>query len=73
MITEVEKALGLVSKQYVENNQNIKIFESRFKQESVNCSYRHPTALYSNCTHPKGDFDMPNCLIDECPLKNEIT
>jgi len=71
MIVTVESILGQRSKKYMECKETIKILEVRFKHESVSCSYRHPTALYSNCTHPKGDADMPNCLIDECPLKNE--
>jgi len=73
MLTTAEKILGNISKQYIESKQNIEIYKDRFQKNSISCFHRHPTALYSNCMHPKGDADMPNCLVDECPLKNEIT
>jgi len=71
MTSMLETTLGELSRNYIKSEENIKICKQRFTHSSIHCLYRHPTALYSNCLHSKADTDMPNCLIDECPLKNE--
>jgi hypothetical protein len=68
----LEVTLADLAKMYQTSNENIKIAKMRFTHSSRHCDFRHPTGLYCNCNHPKADADMPNCLIDECPLREEI-
>ena len=67
----IMRALGEWSCEYQRANDAAANTKRRFTTESKRCPHRHATALYANCEHPKADTDMPNCLIDECPLKEE--
>jgi len=67
----IMRALGEWSLEYQRANEEAANTIRKFTTEAKRCPYRHPTALYSNCLHSKADVDMPNCLIDECPLKEE--
>lgn len=67
----IMRALGEWSLEYRRANDEAANTKRKFTTESKRCPHRHATALYANCEHPKADVDMPNCLIDECPLREE--
>jgi hypothetical protein len=68
----IMRALGDWTREYQRANEVAANTKRKFTTESRRCPHRHATALYSNCLHPNADADMPNCLIDECPLKEGV-